>query len=76
MHVLLASAQRPAAVIGVGVSKHWHDGGAEPFVSLWVAVRVALRDVLEQVTIADLATGDLPDEVRELLARPGAWSSR
>jgi hypothetical protein len=30
MHVLLASARRSAAVIGVGASKHWHDGGAEP----------------------------------------------
>jgi len=65
-----------ASVRGVRPNELPEHGGAEPFVSLWVAVLVALRAVLEHVTVADLATGDLPDEVRELLARPGAWSSR
>jgi Rrf2 family protein len=49
------------------------DGTAAPLVSLWVAVRTALRSVLEHVTIADLATGDLPPEVTRLLDEPAAW---
>ena len=48
-------------------------GDREPFVSLWIAVRAALRSVLEGVTIADLAAGRLPDAVAALAARPDAW---
>jgi Rrf2 family protein len=51
------------------------DGVSEPFVSLWVAVRVSLRSVLEAVTIADLAGGTLPPDVAALTDLPGAWST-
>jgi hypothetical protein len=50
-------------------------GGTEPFTSLWVAVRVSLRSVLEGVTVADLADGELPPQVSDLLQAPGAWSA-
>lgn len=43
---------------------------------VWVAVRVALRTVLERVTLADLVAGDLPSDVQALLAREDAWISR
>lgn len=43
---------------------------------VWVAVRVALRTVLERVTVHDLVEGSLPDEVRALLDEPEAWVSR
>ena len=62
-----------ASVRGIRPHELPQHGGAEPFVSLWVAVRTALRSVLDQVTIADLASGELPPEVHELLADPGAW---
>lgn len=39
---------------------------------VWIATRVALRDVLEEVTIADIASGELPDAVERELRRPGA----
>jgi Rrf2 family protein len=51
-------------------------GVREPFVSLWIAMRAALRSVLEQVTIADLAAGDLPPEVAAWSADPAAWAPR
>lgn len=51
-------------------------GVPEPFVSLWIAVRVSLRSVLEAVTVADLAAGRLPRRVRTLLDQPGAWKAR
>jgi hypothetical protein len=37
---------------------------------------VALRRVLEEVSLADLLAGDLPAEVRELLADPDAHQRR
>jgi hypothetical protein len=32
--------------------------------------------VLEQVTLADLRDGNLPDEIHELIADEGAWITR
>ena len=43
-------------------------GVAAPTKQLWIAVRAALRSVMEQVTIADLAAGVLPAAVAALLA--------
>jgi Rrf2 family protein len=43
---------------------------------LWVATRSALRDVLERVTLADLATGTFPEPVVTLLRDPAAWERR
>jgi DNA-binding IscR family transcriptional regulator len=41
---------------------------------VWVAVRASLRGVLEQVTLADLARGELPASVKALAADPDAWA--
>jgi Rrf2 family protein len=51
-------------------------GVAAPTKELWVAVRAALRSVMEQVTIADLAAGVLPAAVSALLDDPDAWTRR
>ena len=48
-------------------------GRAEPLREVWVAVRAALRGVLEHVTLADVAAGELPENVRALVAQPDAW---
>ena len=51
-------------------------GAAAPLQEVWVAVRASLREVLEAVTLADVAAGELPGHVRELTALPGAWERR
>ncbi len=51
-------------------------GTAEPLRDVWIAVRASLRRVLEEVTIADVAAGSLPEHVAELTADPGAWAKR
>lgn len=43
---------------------------------VWVAVRAALRQVLDEVTLADVVEGRLPDHVRSLLETPAAWEAR
>jgi Rrf2 family protein len=53
-----------------------YSGSAEPLRDVWVAVRASLRSVLEQVTLADVARGELPASVRELAADPDAWAAR
>ena len=45
-----------------------YDGPAEALPEVWMAIRGSLRRVLETVTLADLASGDLPPEVAGLAA--------
>ena len=51
-------------------------GSASRLAEVWIAVRVALRSVLEQVTLADLVAGVLPAPVKELTTDADAWVSR
>jgi Rrf2 family protein len=51
-------------------------GAAVALQDVWIATRATLRSVLEGVTIADIAGGDLPDVVRRLSADPDARSRR
>ncbi len=53
-----------------------YPGPARRLRDVWIAVRVNLRAVLEQVTLADLVAGRLPEEVAELIDQPGAWRGR
>ncbi len=50
-------------------------GRSEPLREVWVAVRASLRGVLEAVTLADVASGELPENVRALTSEPDAWVS-
>ncbi|KAA0233651.1 MAG: putative HTH-type transcriptional regulator [Acidimicrobiales bacterium] len=40
---------------------------------LWVGLRAAVRSVMENVTVADLLSGDLPPQVMALVDNPDAW---
>lgn len=51
-------------------------GAATELQRVWIATRVALRDVLEGTTLADIATGSLPAGVSERAARPDGWARR
>ena len=51
-------------------------GAAVALQDVWIATRATLRSVLETTTIADVAAGKLPEEVRRLAADPDAWSRR
>jgi Rrf2 family protein len=62
-----------ANVRGVGPETVEYAGSAEPLRGVWIAVRANLRAVLEHVTIADVARGELPASVQELAANPDAW---
>ena len=43
---------------------------------MWVAVRASLRNVLEQVTLADVVAGKIPRKVLKLTENPDAWKPR
>jgi Rrf2 family protein len=48
-------------------------GPAAALRDVWIALRASLRLVLESVSLADLAGGELPESVRALAADPDAW---
>jgi len=51
-------------------------GNAEHLQAVWIAVRASLRNVLEEVTLADLVSGELPGVVGELTSAKDAWVAR
>ena len=51
-------------------------GNAKHLQEVWIAVRANLRAVLEQVTLADLVSGELPPLVEHLTESPDAWAAR
>jgi len=53
-----------------------YSGSAAALQQVWVAVRANLRAVLEQVTVADVAGGDLPKAVLALTRAEEAWQTR
>jgi Rrf2 family protein len=50
-----------------------YQGAARSLQEVWIALRASEREILELVTVADVASGQLPDRVRELTANPTAW---
>jgi Rrf2 family protein len=48
-------------------------GVAAPLRDVWVALRASMRTVLETVTLADVATGQLPPEILRLTEAPDVW---
>ncbi len=53
-----------------------YEGAAEKLRDVWIAVRQNLREVLEHVTLEELANGRLPPAVISLLEQPQAWVVR
>jgi Rrf2 family protein len=59
---------RPDETSYSGVAVHLRD--------VWVAVRASLREVLDQTTVEQVLTGELPPHVRALVDLPEAWLPR
>jgi Rrf2 family protein len=53
-----------------------YEGSAARLRDVWVALRASVRAVLEQVTLAELARGELPESVEALTREADAWVRR
>lgn len=62
-----------AEVRGLRPEATSYDGAAAYLQVVWVAVRASLRQVLEQVTLAEVASGELPKHLERMTADPDAW---
>ena len=52
-----------------------YKGAAVKLTDVWIAVRASLRAVLESTSVADVASGVLPEGVTDLAANPDNWVS-
>jgi Rrf2 family protein len=64
-----------AAVQGIRPDQLAYGGAAERLPEVWVALRASLRDVLEHVTVADIARGRLPAAVKDRTRPKDAWKA-
>lgn len=65
-----------AEVRGLRPHETTYGGVAEHLPQVWVAVRAAIRGVLDETTLANVLSGELPEHVRQLLDAPEAWLPR
>jgi Rrf2 family protein len=48
----------------------------KPLQQVWIALRANIRDVLETVTLDDVASDQLPEPIREIANQPDVWQTR
>jgi Rrf2 family protein len=65
-----------ASVRGLQPEAVTYEGAASRLTEVWVALRSSLRAVLEEVSLADLLSGELPTAVGALLDDPAARFTR
>ena len=65
-----------AEVRGLRPHETTYAGVAEHLPEVWIAVRSALRRVLDETTLAQVLTGKLPSTVRKMVQDPDAWLPR
>lgn len=58
----------PHDTTGAGVATH--------LPAVWIAIRAALRQVLDQTTLDQVLTGKLPKDVKRMTDDPSAWLPR
>jgi Rrf2 family protein len=51
-----------------------YSGAASSLQQVWIALRASERTILEGVTLAHVASGDMPEFVAALVANPSAWT--
>jgi Rrf2 family protein len=78
--ILLAEIMRAldgplAGVRGDRPEQVGYEGSAKHLQDVWIAARAALRQVLDHVTLAEIASGNLPEAVTNLTRDPQSWIS-
>ncbi len=74
---ILRAVEGPLAAVRGEAPESLHYGGsAEPVQLVWIALRTNMREVLEGVTLAELATARLPRRIAGLAREPESWITR
>jgi Rrf2 family protein len=74
---IIRAVEGPLATVRGGPPESLTYGGAATALPrVWIAVRKNLRSVVEHVTLADFARGQLPGAIDRLAEDPDAWITR
>ena len=74
---IIRAVEGPLATVrGARPEAAAYPGAAEQLPRVWIAVRKNLRNVVEHVTVADVARATLPDAITQLASDPEAWVTR
>lgn len=74
---IIRAVEGPLATVQGGPPEDSACGGAAcALPRVWIAVRKNVRGVVEFVTLADLASGELPAGIELLASDPEAWVTR
>jgi len=74
---IIRAVDGPLAMVRGGPPEDSAYGGAAAALPrVWIAVRKNLRSVVEHVTLADVASGQLPAKIERLASDPDAWVTR
>jgi Rrf2 family protein len=74
---IIRAVEGPLATVRGGPPEESaYPGAAVDLPRVWIAVRKSLRDVVERVTVADVASGRLPRSIVKLSEDPEAWVTR
>jgi Rrf2 family protein len=65
-----------ATVHGEPADELEYTGDLRPLQQVWIALRANIREILEAVTLADVASGDLPEPVLGIASQPDVWQTR
>lgn len=65
-----------ASVRGEPPERMAYEGSSENLQRVWIAVRASLRSVLDDLTLADVVAGRMPEHMRRLTEAPDAWLRR
>ncbi|WP_156727031.1 RrF2 family transcriptional regulator [Streptomyces apocyni] len=63
------------SVRGVRPPELSYTGPAQSLLPLWIALRANVREILDGVSLADVASAELPAEVSALADAPSAWDN-
>ncbi|MFJ9618426.1 RrF2 family transcriptional regulator [Streptomyces noursei] len=63
------------SVRGVRPPELSYTGPAESLLPLWVALRANVRQILDGVSLADVASAELPSRVSALTEDPASWTN-
>ena len=74
---IIRAVEGPLATVRGGKPEEAeYPGVASQLPRVWIAVRKSLRNVVEHVTVADIANASLPDSINLLADDPEAWVTR
>ncbi|MFM8937647.1 MAG: RrF2 family transcriptional regulator [Actinomycetota bacterium] len=65
-----------ASVHGLAPERATYKGEVAGLTKVWIATRVALREVLEEMSLADILDDDLPTPIAKKLSNKKAWRRR